>query len=67
MKSVSRGRIRVGIGGWTYEPWRRTFYPPDVPKAKELEYASRQVTARIRFSYASVVQQIDLTLTPTFA
>jgi hypothetical protein len=29
--------------------------------------ATRQVTARIRFSYASVVQQIDLTLTPTFA
>src|SRR5688572_15101274 len=40
-----KGEIRVGIGGWTYEPWRKTFYPPDVPKARELEYASRQVTA----------------------
>ena len=37
--------IRVGIGGWSYEPWRETFYPKDVPAAKELEYASRQVTA----------------------
>jgi uncharacterized protein YecE (DUF72 family) len=37
--------IRVGIGGWTYEPWRETFYPPDVPKAHELEHASRRVTA----------------------
>ena len=44
-KSVKPGEIRVGIGGWTYEPWRKTFYPPDVPKARELEYASRQVTA----------------------
>ena len=40
-----RGRIRVGIGGWTYEPWRETFYPPDLPRKRELEYASRQVTA----------------------
>jgi uncharacterized protein YecE (DUF72 family) len=37
--------IRVGIGGWTYEPWRDTFYPKDVPKRRELEYASRQLTA----------------------
>mgnify|MGYP001416673376 CR=1 FL=1 len=37
--------IRVGIGGWSYEPWWETFYPADLPKAKELEYASRQVTS----------------------
>lgn len=37
--------IRVGIGGWSYDPWRETFYPADLPKAKELEYASRQVTS----------------------
>jgi uncharacterized protein YecE (DUF72 family) len=35
----------VGIGGWTYPPWRTTFYPSDVAKDGELEYASRQVTA----------------------
>lgn len=39
------GRIHVGIGGWSYEPWRETFYPADVPKKSELEYASRKVTA----------------------
>ncbi|WP_420142863.1 DUF72 domain-containing protein [Sphingomonas sp.] len=39
------GQIRVGIGGWTYEPWRETFYPPKWPKARELEYAASQVTA----------------------
>ena len=33
------GAIRTGIGGWTYEPWRGTFYPADLPKAKEADYA----------------------------
>ena len=37
--------IRVGIGGWTYADWRKSFYPADLPQARELEYASRQVTA----------------------
>ncbi|MCD2316734.1 DUF72 domain-containing protein [Sphingomonas sp. IC-11] len=37
--------IRVGIGGWTYEPWRGSFYPPKWPIKRELEFASRQVTA----------------------
>jgi len=39
------GRIRVGMGGWNYEPWRKTFYPKQVSKNQELHYASRQVTA----------------------
>ena len=30
--STQRGAIRVGFGGWDYEPWRQTFYPPTVPK-----------------------------------
>ena len=34
------GVIRVGISGWTYEPWRGTFYPPALPHHKELAYAS---------------------------
>ena len=38
-------KIRVGIGGWTYEPWRGSFYPSDLPAKRELEFASRQVTA----------------------
>ena len=38
-------RMRVGIGGWTYEPWRDNFYPKGLAQAKELEYASRQLTA----------------------
>jgi uncharacterized protein YecE (DUF72 family) len=38
-------KIRVGIGGWVYPPWRGTFYPPGLPQARELAHASRQVTA----------------------
>jgi uncharacterized protein YecE (DUF72 family) len=38
--------IRIGIGGWTYEPWRGgIFYPQGHPQKRELEYASRAVTA----------------------
>ncbi len=39
------GTIRVGVGGWDYEPWRETFYPPKLPKAKQLEYAGQHLTA----------------------
>jgi hypothetical protein len=42
---VARGKIRIGIGGWTYPPWRGTFYPSDLPQKRELEYASRQFGA----------------------
>ena len=37
--------IKVGIGGWTFEPWRGVFYPPKYPQARELEYASRQISS----------------------
>jgi uncharacterized protein YecE (DUF72 family) len=37
--------IRVGIGGWTYEPWRGTFYPADLKHADELRYASSKLTS----------------------
>ncbi len=40
-----KSSVRVGIGGWDFDPWRKTFYPADVPKKNQLAYASRQVTA----------------------
>jgi uncharacterized protein YecE (DUF72 family) len=39
------GNIRVGIGGWTYEPWRGVFYPEGLAQKRELEFASRQLTS----------------------
>jgi uncharacterized protein YecE (DUF72 family) len=37
--------IRVGIGGWVYAPWRDNFYPKGLVQRRELEYASRHVSA----------------------
>jgi len=37
--------VRVGVGGWTFEPWRNNFYPAGWSHARELEYASRKLTA----------------------
>lgn len=42
---MGQGKIHVGVGGWTFEPWRGTFFPPGLPHARELEYSSRQLTA----------------------
>ena len=44
-KPAPRGRIFVGIGGWTYEPWRGLFYPEGLTHKRELEYASRKLTS----------------------
>ncbi|MDW6021347.1 DUF72 domain-containing protein [Mesorhizobium sp. BAC0120] len=40
---AGRGKIRAGMGGWTFEPWDSSFYPEDLPKARQLQYASQQV------------------------
>jgi uncharacterized protein YecE (DUF72 family) len=37
--------VYVGIGGWTFEPWRDNFYPKGWPHARELEYAAGKLTA----------------------
>lgn len=38
---MSKPNVRIGIGGWTYDPWRGTFYPDDLPQKRELEYAAQ--------------------------
>lgn len=43
--TMTKPNIRVGIGGWTYEPWRNSFYPKDLPQKRELEFAAQQLTA----------------------
>jgi uncharacterized protein YecE (DUF72 family) len=44
-RNSAAGKIRIGVGGWTYEPWRGTFYPDDLPHKRELEHASRHLTS----------------------
>jgi len=39
------GAIHIGIGGWTYEPWRGVFYPEGLVQKRELEYASSKLTS----------------------
>ena len=46
LQSTGASTVRVGIGGWTYAPWRGgMFYPEGLVQRRELEYASRQLTA----------------------
>ena len=44
-KKKAAGAIRIGIGGWTYAPWRGTFYPEKLPQKRELEYAASKLTS----------------------
>ncbi len=45
MTKSAKPRIHIGIGGWTYEPWRGTFYPDGLAQKRELEYASRKLNS----------------------
>lgn len=42
---MAQASIRTGIGGWTFDPWDESFYPPKLPKKRQLEYASSQLRA----------------------
>ena len=56
------GRIHIGIGDWTFEPWRSNFYPAGLSHSKELHYASRQFSAiEVNGTYYSTFKA------PTFA
>jgi uncharacterized protein YecE (DUF72 family) len=43
--AARNGHIYVGVGGWTYEPWRGVFYPKGLPHARELSYAAEHLTS----------------------
>ena len=45
MNMTQQSHIRIGIGGWTFEPWRGLFYPKGLPHAKELSYAAERLTS----------------------
>ncbi|SEP67333.1 DUF72 domain-containing protein [Microlunatus flavus] len=37
--------IRVGISGWTYQPWRGTFYPQGLVQRRQLAYVAERMTS----------------------
>jgi uncharacterized protein YecE (DUF72 family) len=43
--SKMSGQIRIGIGGWTFAPWRGVFFPDKLPQAKELAYAASKLSS----------------------
>jgi uncharacterized protein YecE (DUF72 family) len=43
--TAQTGPIYIGMGGWTFEPWRGVFYPKGLPHAKELAYAAERLTS----------------------
>lgn len=45
MPKSAQPKIRVGVGGWTFEPWRGAFYPEKLSQKRELEHASRKLTS----------------------
>lgn len=58
----SNPHVHIGIGGWTFEPWRDNFYPKGLAHSKELQYASRQLRAiEVNGTYYSTFKP------PTFA
>ena len=52
---MSRVDVRIGISGWTYKPWRGTFYPPGLPQRRELAFvAERMNSVEINGSFYSL-------------
>lgn len=39
------GPIRIGVGGWDFDPWRESFYPPRLSRTKQLEHMAARLTA----------------------
>src|SRR6478735_4690310 len=55
MPALAAPRIRVGISGWRYPPWRRVFYPAGLRQADELSFAARAFpTIEINGSFYSL-------------
>ena len=39
------GKIRIGISGWRYAPWRGVFYPKKLAQKKELNFAANALSS----------------------
>ena len=61
--TIKTGRIFAGIGGWTYEPWRGSFYPDDLPATKMLSFYAQALGT---VAAERVDQQANLDALPGF-
>ena len=54
---MGSGKIRIGLSGWSYEGWRGDFYPQDLPRGGELDFAAaRFPTLEINRTFYSLVE-----------
>ena len=45
-------KLRIGTSGWTYASWKRTFYPPDLPRRRYLDFYAREFpTTEVNYSF----------------
>ncbi len=42
---MTHGRVRIGLSGWRYPPWRGAFYPRGLVQRKELAYAAQAMAS----------------------
>lgn len=40
----TRADIHIGTSGWSYDHWKRPFYPPDLPAAQMLDHYGRRLS-----------------------
>ncbi len=45
MNLSAQQKIRIGTSAWTFEDWRRVFFPEDLPKSRWLEFYSHYFPA----------------------
>ena len=37
--------IRVGVGGWDFDPWRGTFFPAGLARTRQLQHLATRLNA----------------------
>src|SRR5690606_3395671 len=42
VRGWSMPQIRIGVSGWSYKSWEKSFFPEEVPRKNHLEYLTQQ-------------------------
>src|SRR3546814_3796071 len=59
LKGSGNMSIHIGIGGWTFEPWRGPFYPTGLAQKRELEYAGQHLRSEEHTSELQSLMRIS--------